>query len=62
MSSSSAPKGVYTALVTPFRDGRIDESAVARLLEEQIVAGVDGVIPVGTTGESATLDMDEHLR
>lgn len=62
MSSSSAPKGVYTALVTPFRDGRIDESAVARLLEEQIVAGVDGVIPVGTTGESPTLDMDEHLR
>jgi 4-hydroxy-tetrahydrodipicolinate synthase len=55
-------KGVYTALVTPFRDGRVDEVAFTRLLEEQIAAGVDGVVPVGTTGESPTLDMDEHLR
>jgi 4-hydroxy-tetrahydrodipicolinate synthase len=61
-SSSAAPRGVYTALVTPFRDGGIDEAAVAHLLEEQIAAGVDGVIPVGTTGESPTLDMEEHLR
>jgi 4-hydroxy-tetrahydrodipicolinate synthase len=61
-SSSVAPRGVYTALVTPFREGRIDEAAVAHLLEEQVAAGVDGVIPVGTTGESPTLDMDEHLR
>jgi 4-hydroxy-tetrahydrodipicolinate synthase len=62
MASSSAPRGVFTALVTPFRDGRIDETAVGRLLEEQIAAGIDGVIPVGTTGESPTLDMEEHLR
>jgi len=55
-------KGVYTALVTPFRDGRVDEVAFTRLLEEQIAGGVDGVVPVGTTGESPTLDMDEHLR
>ena len=55
-------KGVYTALVTPFRDGRVDEVAFTRLLEEQVAGGVDGVVPVGTTGESPTLDMDEHLR
>jgi len=54
--------GAYTALVTPFRDGRIDEGAYTRLLTDQIAAGVDGVIPVGTTGESATLSMEEHLR
>jgi 4-hydroxy-tetrahydrodipicolinate synthase len=63
MSSSTALyRGVYTALVTPFRQGRLDEAALTRLLEEQIAAGIDGVVPVGTTGESPTLDMDEHLR
>ena len=63
MSTSSVLlRGVYTALVTPFRDGRVDETAFARLLEEQVAAGIDGVIPVGTTGESPTLDMEEHLR
>jgi len=60
--SSSAYRGVYTALVTPFRDDRVDEAAFTRLLEEQVAAGVDGVIPVGTTGESPTLSMEEHLR
>src|ERR1700761_3781871 len=54
--------GVFTALVTPFRDGHVDEAAFTRLLEEQVAAGIDGVVPVGTTGESPTLDMDEHLR
>jgi 4-hydroxy-tetrahydrodipicolinate synthase len=48
--------------VTPFRDGKVDETALTRLLEAQIAGGVDGVIPVGTTGESATLTMEEHLR
>ena len=64
MSSSPATPcvGTYTALVTPFRDGLVDETAFTRLLEEQIVAGIEGVIPVGTTGESATLSMEEHLR
>ena len=64
MSTSPAAPcvGTYTALVTPFRDDRVDETAFARLLEDQIAAGIDGVIPVGTTGESATLSMEEHLR
>ena len=62
MSSPSAYQGTYTALVTPFRDGLVDETAFTRLLEEQVAAGIDGVIPVGTTGESATLSMEEHLR
>ncbi len=62
-SSPSAPcVGTFTALVTPFRDGRVDETAFTRLLEDQVAAGIDGVIPVGTTGESATLSMEEHLR
>jgi 4-hydroxy-tetrahydrodipicolinate synthase len=62
-SSPAAPcVGTYTALVTPFRDGLVDETAFTRLLEDQVAAGVDGVIPVGTTGESATLSMEEHLR
>ncbi|MBC6980680.1 4-hydroxy-tetrahydrodipicolinate synthase [Caulobacter sp. 17J80-11] len=55
-------KGVITALVTPFRDGHVDEEAFARLLERQIAAGVHGVVPVGTTGESATVSADEHKR
>jgi 4-hydroxy-tetrahydrodipicolinate synthase len=62
MSSSSAYRGTYTALVTPFRDGKVDEAAFTHLLEGQVAAGIDGVIPVGTTGESATLSMEEHLR
>jgi 4-hydroxy-tetrahydrodipicolinate synthase len=61
-TASTAPSGTYTALVTPFRDGQIDETALTRLLEAQIAGGIDGVVPVGTTGESATLDMAEHLR
>jgi 4-hydroxy-tetrahydrodipicolinate synthase len=62
-SSPATPYvGTYTALVTPFREGRVDEIAFTRLLEDQVAAGIDGVIPVGTTGESATLSMEEHLR
>jgi 4-hydroxy-tetrahydrodipicolinate synthase len=63
MSTSTPPcRGAYTALVTPFRDDRVDEAAFTRLLEAQIAGGIDGVVPVGTTGESATLSMEEHLR
>ncbi len=63
MSTSSAKyRGTYTALITPFRDDRVDEAAFTRLLEQQVAAGIDGVIPVGTTGESATLSTEEHLR
>ena len=54
--------GVITALVTPLRNGTVDEEALRRLVDEQITAGVDGLVPVGTTGESPTLDHEEHLR
>lgn len=54
--------GTYTALVTPFRDGKLDEAALRRLIQLQVKAGIDGIVPVGTTGESPTLDYDEHLR
>jgi 4-hydroxy-tetrahydrodipicolinate synthase len=54
--------GTYTAIVTPFKHGQIDEPALERLIKSQIKAGVDGVVPVGTTGESATVDYEEHLR
>lgn len=54
--------GTYTAIVTPFRDGKVDEPALERLIKAQIKAGVDGIVPVGTTGESATLDYEEHIR
>jgi 4-hydroxy-tetrahydrodipicolinate synthase len=56
-------RGALTALVTPFTDtGAIDESAVIRLVERQIEAGIDGLVPVGTTGESPTLTADEDAR
>ena len=55
-------KGVFPALVTPFRDGAVDEDAFVRLVERQITGGVHGLVPVGTTGESATLSHDEHRR
>ena len=53
--------GTYTAIVTPFKHGKIDEPALERLIKSQIKGGVDGVVPVGTTGESATLDYEEHI-
>jgi 4-hydroxy-tetrahydrodipicolinate synthase len=53
-------RGTYTALVTPFRGGEIDEAAFRALVEEQAAAGVEGVVPCGSTGESATLSHDEH--
>ncbi|OGV64529.1 MAG: 4-hydroxy-tetrahydrodipicolinate synthase [Lentisphaerae bacterium RIFOXYB12_FULL_65_16] len=53
-------QGCYTALVTPFRNGKVDLEALGRLIEEQITAGIDGLVPVGTTGESPTLDFEEH--
>ncbi len=55
-------RGVLPALVTPFRDGEVDENAFVRLVERQIAGGVHGLVPVGTTGESATLSHDEHRR
>ena len=53
--------GTYTAIVTPFKNGQLDESALQKLIKAQIKAGVDGIVPVGTTGESPTLDFDEHI-
>jgi 4-hydroxy-tetrahydrodipicolinate synthase len=55
-------KGVITALITPLRDGKVDEAAFTTLLERQIAAGIHGVVPMGTTGESASLTADEHRR
>jgi 4-hydroxy-tetrahydrodipicolinate synthase len=55
-------RGVLPALVTPFRDGQVDEDAFVRLVERQIAGGVHGLVPVGTTGESATLSHDEHRK
>ena len=54
--------GTYTAIVTPFRNGEVDEAALTRLIQAQVRAGVDGIVPVGTTGESPTLDYDEHIQ
>lgn len=55
-------KGSMVAIVTPFRNGKVDEKALGDLIEFQIKSGTDGIIPCGTTGESATLDYDEHYR
>jgi 4-hydroxy-tetrahydrodipicolinate synthase len=55
-------EGTYTALVTPFRDGAVDEPALRNLIREQIAAGVDGIVPCGSTGESATMNHAEHQR
>lgn len=55
-------RGVMPALVTPFRDGAVDEAAFIALVERQIAGGVHGLVPVGTTGETSTLSHDEHRR
>lgn len=55
-------EGIYTALVTPFFEGKFDEAAFVRLIESQLTGGVTGVVPVGTTGESPTLNNEEHHR
>lgn len=54
-------QGTYTALVTPFRNGQVDREAFAALIERQVNAGVDGIVPMGTTGESPTTNHQEHL-
>jgi len=55
-------QGAMTALITPFKNGKLDEVHYAKLIERQIKNGIDVVVPVGTTGESATLDHEEHRR
>ncbi len=54
--------GAITALVTPFKDGNVDEKALKGLIDFQIEKGISGLVPCGTTGESATLDYNEHNR
>lgn len=53
--------GTYTAIVTPFKGGQVDVPALERLIQAQIRGGVDGIVPVGTTGESPTLSFEEHI-
>ena len=54
--------GALTAIITPFRDGAVDEAALRELIEWQIQSGIDGLVPCGSTGESATLSHAEHER
>jgi 4-hydroxy-tetrahydrodipicolinate synthase len=53
-------EGVYTALITPFRNGSIDYGALEKLVAMQVEGGVDGIVPMGTTGESPTVSFEEH--
>lgn len=55
-------QGSIVALITPFRDGRLDEEALTKMVEWHIEQGTHGIVPVGTTGESPTLSHDEHCR
>ncbi len=59
---SSLIMGATTAIITPIKNGKIDEATYAKLIKRQIDNGIDAVCPVGTTGESATLSHDEHKR
>ncbi len=54
--------GAFTAMVSPFRDGKLDEPRLREQIEYQVKGGIDGLVPVGTTGESPTLDCPEHER
>ena len=63
MTRTPALRGAFTALVTPFTtDGTLDEAAYRRLVTWQLMAGIDGLVPVGTTGESPTLTVEERDR
>ncbi len=55
-------RGSFTALLTPFKNGKVDEAAYAKFVEWQIAEGTHGLVPVGTTGESPTVSHDEHKR
>jgi 4-hydroxy-tetrahydrodipicolinate synthase len=61
MAKLATIEGCLTALVTPFRDGKVEFDSLARLVDWQIEQGVDGIVAVGTTGVSATLDVEEHI-
>jgi len=55
-------QGLYTAIVTPFKNGEVDYDAYKKIIELQIEAKVDGIVPMGTTGESPTMSTEEHLK
>jgi len=61
MKRSTLFTGTYTALVTPFKNGAVAHDELRRFVEFQIKGGVDGLVPVGTTGESPTVDSEEHI-
>jgi 4-hydroxy-tetrahydrodipicolinate synthase len=61
-NDNKAIQGAIVAIVTPFKDGRLDEEALKNLIEWQIKAGTHGIVPCGTTGESATLSHEEHMK
>lgn len=60
MGPAEMLRGSFTALITPFKGGRVDENAFAGLVERQIAEGTNGLVPCGTTGESPTISHDEH--
>ena len=60
MTAKTSFRGSFTALVTPFKNGSVDEKAFRGLVEWQIAEGTKGLVPVGTTGESPTLSHEEH--
>jgi 4-hydroxy-tetrahydrodipicolinate synthase len=62
MAAKSSFRGSFTALVTPFRNGSLDEKAYRDIVNWQIQEGTNGLVPVGTTGESPTLSHDEHKK
>src|SRR6476646_3707969 len=62
MTARTQFRGSFTALITPFKNGSLDEKAFRDLVDWQIAEGTDGLVPVGTTGESPTLSHDEHMR
>jgi len=62
MGTRTSFRGSFTALVTPFRDGTVDEKTFRHLVNWQIDEGTNGLVPVGTTGESPTLSHEEHMR
>src|SRR3954465_8588784 len=60
MAAKTSFRGSFTALITPFKNGSLDEKAFRNLVEWQIAEGTHGLVPVGTPGESPTLSHDEH--
>ena len=62
MTAKTSFRGSFTALVTPFKNGSLDEKAFRDIVEWQISEGSNGLVPVGTTGESPTLSHDEHKK